>query len=214
RRPRRVNFYVNGDRYFKGKKMFVTPNRYYNFNDLLNELTGKLPSNLNLPYGVRQLYEKHGQRITDVDDLQDGDWYVAAGFEGFKSIKYGSTDMEVWSMTHGSYSNKRWSGPSGTSPHKFSTSDNYGSNKPKVITVVRNGVAPRSNVKILLNRRSVQSFEQLMCDISEAFTAKGRSHKVNKLYTIKGKAVQSVSDFFRNDDVFIGVGYEQFSVDQ
>lgn len=80
--------------------------------------------------------------------------------------------------------------------------------KPKVITIVRNGPKPRNNVKILLNRRSVQSFEQLMGDISEAFGPKWKSNKVRKLFTTRGREVQGVADFFRDDDVFIGVGNE------
>lgn len=80
--------------------------------------------------------------------------------------------------------------------------------KPKVITIVRNGPKPRNNVKILLNRRSVQSFEQLMGDISEAFGPKWKANKVRKLFTTRGREVQGVADFFRDDDVFIGVGNE------
>ncbi|GFS20009.1 serine/threonine-protein kinase DCLK1 [Elysia marginata] len=99
RRPRKLRFFVNGDRYFRGKKIYVTPNRYYNFNDLLNDLTGKLPSNLNLPYGVRQIFTPSGgRRIFDIEDLSDGQTYVCAGFEGFKMIKYGRAELEPWSM--------------------------------------------------------------------------------------------------------------------
>ncbi|XP_053408766.1 serine/threonine-protein kinase DCLK3-like isoform X4 [Mercenaria mercenaria] len=83
--------------------------------------------------------------------------------------------------------------------------------KPKVITIVRNGPKPRNNVKILLNRRSVQSFEQLMKDISEAFGPKWKSNKVIKLFTTRGREIQGVGDFFRDDDVFIGVGNEQLT---
>ena len=83
--------------------------------------------------------------------------------------------------------------------------------KPKVITVVRNGSKPRNNVKILLNRRSVQSYEQLVKDISEAFGPKWKNNKVRRLFTIKGREVQGVSDFFRDDDVFIGVGSDSLT---
>ena len=77
----------------------MTPNRYYNFTDLLNDLTGKLPSNLNLPYGVRQIFTPvNGRRIFDIEDLSDGETYVCAGFEGFKGIKYGKVEIEPWSM--------------------------------------------------------------------------------------------------------------------
>lgn len=84
--------------------------------------------------------------------------------------------------------------------------------KPKVITVVRNGDIPRTNIKILLNRRSVQSFEQMMKDISEAFGPKWKNNKVRKLYTVKGREVHGVGDFFREDDVFIGVGNESLTI--
>ncbi|KAK2141329.1 hypothetical protein LSH36_1120g01059 [Paralvinella palmiformis] len=85
-------------------------------------------------------------------------------------------------------------------------------NKPKVITVIRNGPErPRANVNILLNRRSVQSFEQLMRDIAEAFGPKWRNNKVRKLFNIKGREVQGISDFFRDDEVFIGVGNDSLT---
>lgn len=99
RRPRKVRFFVNGDRYFRGKKLYITPHRYFNFNDLLNDLTGKLPSNLNLPYGVRQIFTPSGgRRVTDIEDLGDGHTYVCAGFEGFRQIKYGKSELEPWSV--------------------------------------------------------------------------------------------------------------------
>lgn len=53
RRFRKVRFYVNGDRYFKGKKFYIIFYRYFNFNDLLNDLIGKLFLNLSFFYGVR-----------------------------------------------------------------------------------------------------------------------------------------------------------------
>lgn len=83
--------------------------------------------------------------------------------------------------------------------------------KPKVVTIVRNGPKPRSNVKILLNRRSVQSFEQLMGDISEAFGPKWKNNKVRKLFTTRGREVQGISDFFREDDIFVAVGNDQLT---
>ncbi|XP_055998357.1 serine/threonine-protein kinase DCLK2-like isoform X3 [Ostrea edulis] len=252
RRPRKVRFYVNGDRYFKGKKLYITPHRYFNFNDLLNDLTGKLPSNLNLPYGVRQIFTPvSGRRVTEIEDLSDGENYVCAGFEGFKIIKYGKAELEPWSVArphnhefgeteanyghhqggygrnrgmfgsnafhpgrffHGTQPHRRWAGTFGHANRNtyLPNADNIPL-KPKVVTIVRNGHKPRNNVKILLNRRSVQSFEQLMADISEAFGPKYKNNKVKKLYSIRGKEVQGISDFFRDDDVFIGVGTESLS---
>ena len=97
RKPRKVKFYCNGDRYFKGKKIFVTPHRYLTFNDLLNDLTGKLPGTVQLPYGVRQIYTPvGGRKVRDIDELQDGKHYVCAGFETFKPIPYGRESLEPW----------------------------------------------------------------------------------------------------------------------
>ena len=81
--------------------------------------------------------------------------------------------------------------------------------KPKLITVVRNGEEkPRNNVKILLNRRACQSFEQLVSQIVEAFGPKFKHDKIRHLYTVRGKPVTSISDFFREDNMFIGFGKE------
>ncbi|XP_076437219.1 serine/threonine-protein kinase DCLK3-like [Babylonia areolata] len=268
RRPRKVRFFVNGDRFFKGKKLSITPQRYYNFNDLLNDLTGKLPSSLNLPYGVRQIFTPtRGRRVSDIEDLQDGETYVCAGFEGFKVIKYGRTELEPWSVgkhvklshlqedaasSEGSYggykyrgyaansfhpgrfyranatqgtgaavaqSNRKWPGTFGNTntQQQRNPAGLLGGPteavplKPRVITIVRNGPRPRINVKILLNRRSIQSFEQLMSDISEAFGAKWRNNRVQRLYSVRGKEVVGVSDFFREDDCFIALGNERLN---
>lgn len=264
RRPRKVRFFVNGDRYFKGKKLYITPHRYFNFNDLLNDLTGKLPSNLSLPYGVRQIFTPvSGRRVTEIEDLSDGENYVCAGFEGFKTIKYGKAELEPWSVDqtrriqnglrktrphnhefgetesnfganqgaygrtrgmygsnafhpgrffHGTQPHRRWAGTFGHANKNtyLPNADNIPL-KPKVVTIVRNGHKPRNNVKILLNRRSVQSFEQLMADISEAFGPKYKNNKVKKLFSIRGREVQGISDFFRDDDVFIGVSGESLT---
>ncbi|KAK7092316.1 hypothetical protein V1264_008079 [Littorina saxatilis] len=267
RRPRKVRFFVNGDRFFKGKKLYITPHRYYNFNDLLNDLTGKLPSSINLPYGVRQIFTPvGGRRVSDIEDLQDGATYVCAGFEGFKVIKYGRAELEPWSVGKtvklgnqegdaaseasnstykyrgyqanafhpGRYFRTNFPHANGTGPMTMGQTSRrwpgtFGNNtqrnpagllggpteavpiKPKVITIVRNGPPPRNNVKILLNRRSVQSYEQLISDISEAFGPKWKNNRVQRLFTTHGKEVLSVSDFFREDDCFIASGTERMS---
>ena len=98
RRPRRVRFFCNGDRFFQGKKLFITPHRYLTFNDLLADLTSKLPSAIQLPYGVRQIYTPlGGHRIRDIEELEDGSAYVCAGFEPFRTIQYGKNGLEPWS---------------------------------------------------------------------------------------------------------------------
>ena len=78
--------------------------------------------------------------------------------------------------------------------------------KPRLVTVIKAGEKPRKKVSILLNRKAILSFEQFVCDISDAFgLPQWKNDKIRKLYTLKGRRVQGVSDFFRDDNVFIAV---------
>merc|ERR1711976_68984 len=83
--------------YFKGKKVQFTPHRYLSFNDLLNDLTDKLLNKVQLPYGVRQIFTPvGGLRIHDIEELQDGQTYVCAGFEAFRQVQYGKEEVPNW----------------------------------------------------------------------------------------------------------------------
>ncbi|CAF0747474.1 unnamed protein product [Brachionus calyciflorus] len=78
--------------------------------------------------------------------------------------------------------------------------------KPRIVTIIRATERPRKKITILLNRKALYSFEQFVCDISDAFgLPQWKNDKIRKLYTLKGKRVQAISDFFRDDDIFIGV---------
>lgn len=61
--------------------------------------------------------------------------------------------------------------------------------KPKLVTVIRSGVKPRKAVRILLNKKTAHSFEQVLTDITEAI--KLDSGVVKRLCTLDGKQVRS-----------------------
>ncbi|KAM4689013.1 serine/threonine-protein kinase DCLK3 [Discoglossus pictus] len=85
--------------------------------------------------------------------------------------------------------------------------------KPRIVTVVKPGSHPLKKITLLLNRRSVQTFEQLVADISEALGfPRWKNDRVRKLYNLKGKEIRSISDFFRGDDAFIAMGREQLTL--
>lgn len=122
---------------------------------------------------------------------------------------YGSNAFHPGRYFHGQQPqrNNRWGGTFGNATkHSYLSHSEHVPLKPKVVTIVRNGGRPRNNVKMLLNRRSVQSYDQLMSDIAEAFGPKYKTNRLKKLFTVRGKEVHGISDFFRDDDVFIGVG--------
>jgi len=81
-----VTFYKNGDRYFKGVRIQLTPQRYLNFSHLLSDLTKWI----SLPYGVRRLYScEEGRLVETFDAMIDGEVYICASFEKFKPLQYG-----------------------------------------------------------------------------------------------------------------------------
>lgn len=67
--------------------------------------------------------------------------------------------------------------------------------KPKLVTVIRSGVKPRKAVRILLNKKTAHSFDQVLADITEAI--KLDSGAVKRLYTLDGKQVRKSFNFHR-----------------
>lgn len=59
--------------------------------------------------------------------------------------------------------------------------------RPKLVTVMRSGVKPRKAVRVLLNKKTAHSFEQVLTDITEAI--KLESGVVKRIYTLDGKQV-------------------------
>lgn len=60
--------------------------------------------------------------------------------------------------------------------------------RPKLVTVMRSGVKPRKAVRVLLNKKTAHSFEQVLTDITEAI--KLESGVVKRIYTLDGKQVR------------------------
>ncbi|XP_029022860.1 serine/threonine-protein kinase DCLK3 [Betta splendens] len=80
--------------------------------------------------------------------------------------------------------------------------------RPHLVTVVRPcGPSSLRKVTVLLNRRGVVSFEQLLLDLSEAlgFPRWHRS-RVTRLYTTHAREVKGVCDFFRGEAAFLALG--------
>lgn len=73
KKAKKVRFYRNGDRYFKGLVYAVSSDRFRSYDALLMELTRSLSDNLYLPQGVRAIYSVDGsKRIGSMDELVEG----------------------------------------------------------------------------------------------------------------------------------------------
>ncbi|OBS77516.1 hypothetical protein A6R68_20095, partial [Neotoma lepida] len=70
KKAKKVRFYRNGDRYFKGIVYAISPDRFRSFEALLADLTRTLSDNVNLPQGVRTIYTIDGlKKISSLDQL-------------------------------------------------------------------------------------------------------------------------------------------------
>jgi len=82
-------------------------------------------------------------------------------------------------------------------------------NRPaKVITAVLSGaVRPRKATRVLLTKRNSATLDQVLEAICDSL--KVESLNVKRLYTLKGREVKHVSDFYKKDSYFIAGGNEQ-----
>ncbi|KAM8879755.1 serine/threonine-protein kinase DCLK2 isoform 2-T2 [Spinachia spinachia] len=206
KKAKKVRFYRNGDRYFKGLVYAVSGDRFRSLDALLMELTRSLSDNVNLPQGVRALYALDGgRRVTSLEELVEGESYVCASNEPFRRVDYAKNVNPNWSVgckTGTSRSLSSLNPLKGEPQHEAKDFI-----KPKLVTVIRSGVKPRKAVRILLNRKTAHSFEQVLTDITDAI--KLDSGAVRRLYTLEGRQIICLQDFFGDDDVFIACGPEK-----
>ncbi|XP_048388875.1 serine/threonine-protein kinase DCLK1a isoform X2 [Stegostoma tigrinum] len=210
KKAKKVRFYRNGDRYFKGIVYAVSQDRFRSFEALLADLTRTLSDNVNLPQGVRVLYSIDGvKKITSLEELVAGESYVCASFEPFRKVDYTKNVNPNWSVNVKATTSART--PTSISSSKASsteTKENKDFIRPKLVTIIRSGVKPRKAVRILLNKKTAHSFDQVLTDITDAI--KLDSGAVKRLYTLDGKQVMCLQDFFGDDDIFVACGPEKF----
>lgn len=222
-----VTFYKNGDIFFKGYSVTITPRRFRSFDVLLSELSRVT----NLPQGVRYLLDREsGGRIEAIDQLQDGKAYVCASNAKLKRMNYGKKDghLPQWG------SRNKIELPALTNPPRITTQtprkpvrrvetkerrtevpklDSRTNHKARNVTVIRNGHKPRLSCRVLLNKRTAITVNQFLDTVNDSLGVTGSSN-VRKLYTSKGKQIYEVGDLFNDEDgVFIAVGNERFRVD-
>uniref|UniRef100_A0A3B4G3H5 Doublecortin-like kinase 1a n=1 Tax=Pundamilia nyererei TaxID=303518 RepID=A0A3B4G3H5_9CICH len=211
KRAKKVRFYRNGDRYFNGIVYAISADRFRTFDALLADLTRSLSDNVNLPQGVRTIYTLDGsKKITNIEQLVEGESYVCSSTEAYKKLDYAKNVNPNWSVNvKAAAASSRGLPCLGST--KTTTSEGRESKdfiRPKLVTVVRSGVKPRKAVRILLNKKTAHSYEQVLTDITDAI--KLDSGVVKKIYTVDGKRVSCLQDFFGDEDIFVACGPEKF----
>ncbi|XP_057326319.1 probable serine/threonine-protein kinase pXi [Microplitis mediator] len=200
KKAKRVRFFRNGDKFYTGIVMAVTPERYRSFDSLTTDLTRALLSNVTLPNGVRTIYSMDGKKVLSVSDLEDGKCYVVSGHgELFKKVEYSSTKVRRGSSLSGLPQS-----PAGTG--RIVTIIPL-CVRARIVTLIRHGSKPRKVLRLLLNKRNAASLEHVLEAITQ--TVKLDCGAVKRVYTLSGKLVISLEQFFEDEEVFLAYGSEK-----
>merc|ERR1719270_1930707 len=209
KRARKVKFFINGDKFFKGAVIAVNSEKFRTFDKLLEHMTKIMCNQVTLPNGVRYIFSLEGKTVTDLDSILTGESYVCSSLSSFKKLDYISLAGEdhTWNrvkrdtyylgMRNGVVKRDHFR----TSGHSksFQTAKSSRENeepkveiKPRIITVLRSGTRPRKAVRVLLNNRNTRSLDMLLADLTN--TVKLDTGAVRKIYTLAGKAVNALID--------------------
>lgn len=190
-------FYKDGDPNFSGVKLAVNPRYYHNIDILQDELTSKIDK---LSNGVRSIYTPAGRHVvSSIKDLENqGKYICSSSRRQAKGLNLNRVGLRPW-MGGKPASGRRyhrwpdpgqrparkaWIGPRDHDPYPYR-------NAPKKITVIKNAEPSERHV-ILLNRRTLQTFEQILDDLSEMFHM-----AVRRIFTAGGRAVRKILVFIR-----------------
>uniref|UniRef100_A0A8C6SI07 Serine/threonine-protein kinase DCLK2 n=1 Tax=Neogobius melanostomus TaxID=47308 RepID=A0A8C6SI07_9GOBI len=210
KKAKKIRFYRNGDRYFRGIVYAISQERFRSLEALLADLTRCLSDNVNLPQGVRTIYSIDGNaKISSMEEFEEGESYVCASVEPYKKLDYTKNVNPNWAV--GAAKTMPPRDPSFSASPVAASKDGRETRdfiRPKLVTIVRSGVKPRKAVRILLNKKTAHSFDQVMTDITDAI--KLDTGAVKRLYTVEGKMVTCLQDFFGDDDIFFACGPEKF----
>lgn len=91
-----AKFVKNGDKFFEGVQLNISPRFIRNWEVLLAELSTRI----DLPAGVRKIYTpENGHRVNSLSELEHHKVYVCASTEPFKRIDYKKVKNPDWKTT-------------------------------------------------------------------------------------------------------------------
>ncbi|XP_069731676.1 doublecortin domain-containing protein 2B [Phaenicophaeus curvirostris] len=195
-----VVVYRNGDPFFPGRKLVVSPRRFLTFEAFLAEVTVSIGASV----AVRNLYTaRHGHRVAALGDLQDGRQYVAAGFEKFKKLDYlrhGRTEPRGTRQSEG----LRLRAAAPWKPD-IVTQQQTQNHLPRTIHVFRNGDLLSPPFPVLLSQGA--PWDELLATLTER--AALRSGAVSRLCRLDGTPV-SCEEELLNGGYYVAVGNEEY----
>ncbi|XP_006864061.1 PREDICTED: doublecortin domain-containing protein 2C [Chrysochloris asiatica] len=191
--------YRNGDQYYLGKKFVFNRRRIVSFEAFLNQLNEEIE----VPFGVRRIYTPtHGHQVQELDNLQQGGKYVAAGRERFKKLDYFHIVprkpvkmrklKEIKPVVHCEIN----------VPSRWQTSNRIS----RHINVFTNGRLFIPPVKIIIPKFSLSDWSSVLTIIGEKVFPVGG---VRKLFTMNGHLLDNSKDL-QDNHFYVAAGLETF----
>lgn len=205
-KAKRLRFYRNGDQYFKGIQYALQCDRVKSMQPLMEELMKTvICDSTALPHGIRHIFTMDGaQRITSVDQFEDGRGYVCSSTDVFKTVDYSRAAEPSWRLTLANRYDRHLETKKLALNVVEPANENTDFVFPRIIKVIRNGVKPRRINRHLLNKKTARSFDQVLRDLTSI--VKLDAGAIRKLFTLSGRPVLTLQDFFQDDDVFVAYG--------
>ncbi|KAJ3115930.1 hypothetical protein HDU96_010792 [Phlyctochytrium bullatum] len=217
-RSRKVRIFRNGDMFHPGKRFVVSPRIFRNFEQFLLRVS----EDLTLVNGaVRRIHTIQGALVRDLEDLQDGGFYVATAGEPFHRIPYPIVNAShaPAPAAHGKrkvYKSATVPPGVGTGVEEEGEDGGEGSHGKKKevplfgpsskafrVVVFANGEAAGPGLKVVLNYRNCKSYDQLLTLLSSLLRLK--SGFVRKLYDAEtGKRLTCLQDLKDGQNLVAG----------
>ncbi|XP_078422485.1 doublecortin domain-containing protein 2B [Cetorhinus maximus] len=193
-----VVVFKNGDPFFTGRKLVVNQRQILTFESFLNEVT----NNINAPVAVRNIYTPSGgHRVLQLNDLQNGCHYVAAGFERFKKIDYlqngiqkpnGNRSKIGIMMLQRVNISARW--------RKYIPI-------PCIVNIFRNGDLLNPPFRLIIPKHVMTNWDKILAMITEK--ANMRTGAVRRLCTMDGQLINNGAQL-GSGQYYVAVGSEKF----
>ncbi|XP_034087640.1 doublecortin domain-containing protein 2B isoform X2 [Gymnodraco acuticeps] len=193
-----VVVYKNGDPFYSGRRFVVNQRQVASMEAFLTEVTRSIGASL----AVRTLYTpRQGHRVSDLQDLQTGAKYVAAGFERFKKLDYLTARTKKQ--------------PDGREETQAKASQRLNVSAkwrkfiplPCIIHVFRNGDLLCPPFRFIIPRSMQQDLEQILSLVTEKVSL--RTGAVRRLCSLEGATLSSAVEL-ETGHCYVAVGTERF----
>ena len=194
----KTTIYKNGDQWFEGFELRFRPAKDF---QNLEGLLAKISPKVNFTSSISYLFDTDGNKIRRIEDMEDGQSFVASSSRKFIPANYGRTGDSFW-LDGGRGRLQRIAYRRRSAGSKSSSSDGKpGSGDGRVIKIV-NYEDPHVSERVLLNLKTTQPFEEVIKDLGQVLKLNG----ADRMYGKSGKEVKSFSHLrqdFSEDDLFV-----------